>query len=196
MKNIAIAFLLLITALIICLGCYGPRKAGSQMDKAHERYEELAAKKCGAWHPTKVGSRVEIRTERDTLKIPGPTVFTNCDSIVKAAKNNPAINTQAVGAKCPDVTYLRERIYKDSIATEENTAKVRGLELEIERHKDDLSKKDAEIAQKEKEKTAAIEDKKDWRKYALITWGILALIFLIKLAIKFFGGYFKGLIKT
>lgn len=185
-----LSFIVCIVILALVASCKTEYWASKKLDQVHEKYPELMASRATKWYPPKITTQVTERTIIDTFKLPGITIYTNCDSVVNAAKKDPTVNTRMVGSKCPDVTVLKERIYRDSIASVENTARVVELELIITRINGQLSDKDIVIAGKDKELSEAIEGKRDWRKYALITWGILVVL----LAIKLFGGYLKRLI--
>lgn len=121
-----------ILVLVTLAGCYTQQKAADQMDKAHNRYELIAAGKCANWYPVRIDT---VAGETKYLpgipmEVPGPTVYVNCDSI----KANPGnTNTSKVPADCPPSTLRVDTVFKPYYITKENTAAKRALELKLQK---------------------------------------------------------------
>lgn len=56
---------ILLLPLILIIGCYSPKKAEKQLDKAKDKYPALVAQKTSNWFPCK---EVEIKTDSSAYK--------------------------------------------------------------------------------------------------------------------------------
>jgi len=126
--------------MVMLAGCYTQQKAADQMDKAHSRYELIAAGKCANWYPIKidtVAGETKYLPGRP-IEVPGPTVYVNCDSI----KANPGnTNTSKVPANCPPSTLRVDTILRPYYITKENTAAKKELEIKLQNSEKSSEKK-------------------------------------------------------
>jgi hypothetical protein len=56
---------ILLLPLILIIGCYSPKKAEKQLDKAKDKYPALVAQKTSNWYPCK---EIEIKTDSSAYK--------------------------------------------------------------------------------------------------------------------------------
>lgn len=127
--------------LLSLSGCYTQQKAAEQMDKAHSRYEIVAAGRCTSWYPVRIDTVMgPVIIRRDTTREPGQIVYVDCDSALRAAnagRKAGAGQTGAgkVGAKCPDQLTIHDSIDRPYYITKVDSAQVRKQELRADAEK-------------------------------------------------------------
>lgn len=130
--------------VVFFASCYTQHKAAEQMDKAHSRYEVIAAQRCANWYPIKIDSvqGETVYLPGQPIITPGETKFVNCDSIKKDPGNT---NTSKVRVDCPPSQLRVDTVLKPYYITKENTAAKRELELELQQSKKTTETKTAVI---------------------------------------------------
>jgi hypothetical protein len=126
-----------ILMLVTMASCYTQQKAAEQMDKAHSRHEIVAAGKCANWYPVRIDT-----TQGPTqylpgipYQVPGPTVYGNCDSIMKAIAAMKAAGIKdipdgtRVPVNCPPSTVRVDTVKQNVYIVQENTAALREANL-------------------------------------------------------------------
>lgn len=127
--------------LLSLSGCYTQQKAAEQMDKAHSRYEIVAAGRCASWYPVRpdtVFGPVIIR--RDTTREPGRILYANCDSLLAAKNTGRAPGSEPVPPgklpmQCPDQLIVHDSVDRPVYITKVDSARTRAWELQAGKEK-------------------------------------------------------------
>ncbi len=169
-------------------GCTTARKATNYFDK----HQDTAAGYCAVKFPIKTSTKTVTKyMPGKTILVPGETVYMdyNCDSAVKAQMDLFVANGQkGTNQKGTNPKYIKipvpvyERVDTNSIV--ETIIKESSSKLFIANHKiavitHDLSAQTAET-NKYKDSTS------NWRGRALWTWGVLLVLLIGLVALKYF----------
>lgn len=76
----------LLATLLAFASCNSLKRQTHKFEAFHDQHDSVAAVFCAKWYPAKADStrKVEIRPGK-ILRIPGKTVYANCDSAYRAA---------------------------------------------------------------------------------------------------------------
>ena len=172
----AVVCIIIAYSLLAMTGCTTARKATNYFNN----HEDTAAGYCAVKYPVKTFTKTVTHTvqgKSDTVTVPGETVYADCSEEVIKALDNAARSHVAV--KCPPTKIIskHDTTYVHDTTVSENTAQLRACQLkqnEIESY--------LQATIKEREKYKA--DKRTWQGRALWTWGILLLLIIVAIVLK------------
>lgn len=158
--------LLVLFILMMAMSCSSPKKASKQIVRAYVKYPDVVAGHCGLWfEPITITKDSFIYKQGATIYKQGEPVYVqvDCDSVVNSSKKP---NSSNVRIPCPPCDSVRvDTVYRSRETTEVNKAKEQALQTENIELKTELAT----------EKQA----KENWRKAAIISFVIIALILVI-----------------
>ena len=164
MKNL---FFLLI--IITFSSCYTLQKAQKQVEKAHSKFPIVTSGFCAETFPVKVKITEKTKFIKGDTIVKKETITVDCDSVVS---DNTKSNKVFIKYK---TIYQTDTIVKTKTITKENTAKVKNLELQVEK---------LEAIQKTNETTISNLEDKNSSLLKYLIFSLIANIVLVIIVIK------------
>jgi len=169
----------LIAILLALASCNGLRRQTHRFEVFHDQHDSLAAMYCAKWYPTTSDSSRKVKVlPGKILRIPGKTVYANCDSAYRAAlakakhDGSDVVVVPSVKVKSQDSYRQRDTVQiHDEVVTVDNKQLIA---LAYQKNQE-IAAKNAEI---ERLNIQAVTFKTKMMTYRKTTFTLLGLLVL------------------